>query len=72
MPALWVVPRYGAQVVGGAERHVRALVSNARPDGWPIALGQGLGAASRALVLDTCSGSAVRERFRAVVERLAA
>ena len=26
MRLLWVVPRYGAQVVGGAERHVRALV----------------------------------------------
>ena len=48
MRLLWVVPRYGAQVVGGAETHVRALV------------------------LDTCSWSAVRERFRAVVERLAA
>jgi glycosyltransferase involved in cell wall biosynthesis len=31
---LWVVPRYGQETVGGAERLVRELATRATPDGW--------------------------------------
>lgn len=36
MRILWVVPRYGPQVLGGAETHVRALAERATPDGWSV------------------------------------
>lgn len=36
MRLLWVVPRYGAGVVGGAETHVRGLATRARPNGWGV------------------------------------
>jgi glycosyltransferase involved in cell wall biosynthesis len=31
---LWVVPRFGNDFVGGAEKHVRGLVTRGLPDGW--------------------------------------
>jgi glycosyltransferase involved in cell wall biosynthesis len=34
MRVLWVVPRFGADVVGGAEILVRGLVQRAMPPGW--------------------------------------
>jgi glycosyltransferase involved in cell wall biosynthesis len=34
MRLLWVVPRFGSATVGGAERLVRGLATNALPDGW--------------------------------------
>lgn len=36
MRILWVVPRYGPDVLGGAETHVRALAERATPDGWQV------------------------------------
>lgn len=33
---LWVVPRYGPDVVGGAETLVRALARRATPPGWSV------------------------------------
>ena len=34
MRLLWVVPRFGAGLVGGAEMLVRGLATRALPDGW--------------------------------------
>ena len=34
MRILWVVPRFGADVIGGAETLVRRLATRALPDGW--------------------------------------
>jgi glycosyltransferase involved in cell wall biosynthesis len=34
MRLLWVVPRFGSETVGGAERLVRGLATRALPDGW--------------------------------------
>ncbi len=34
MRLLWVVPRFGPEVVGGAETLVRRLATRALPDGW--------------------------------------
>ena len=34
MKLLWVVPRFGAGLVGGAEMLVRGLATRALPDGW--------------------------------------
>lgn len=36
MRLLWVVPRYGADVVGGAETLVRGLATRATPEGWSV------------------------------------
>jgi O-antigen biosynthesis protein len=33
---VWVVPRYGPQVVGGAETLVRSLATRATPPGWSV------------------------------------
>jgi glycosyltransferase involved in cell wall biosynthesis len=34
MRLLWVVPRFGSETVGGAERLVHGLATSALPDGW--------------------------------------
>ena len=34
MRLLWVVPRYGSGLIGGAERLVRGLATRATPEGW--------------------------------------
>ena len=34
MRVLWVVPRFGEAVVGGAETLVRELATRALPNGW--------------------------------------
>ncbi|WP_217922569.1 glycosyltransferase family 4 protein [Miltoncostaea oceani] len=36
MRLVWVVPRYGRDVVGGAETLVRALATRATPPGWTV------------------------------------
>ena len=36
MRILWVVPRYGRAVVGGAETHVRALATRSAAMGWDV------------------------------------
>jgi glycosyltransferase involved in cell wall biosynthesis len=36
MRLLWVVPRFGPGVVGGAETHVRALIRRALPEEWTV------------------------------------
>lgn len=36
MRLLWVVPRYGTHIVGGAETHVRGLVLRATPADWSV------------------------------------
>ena len=34
MRLLWVVPRFGAGIVGGAEAHVRSLAMESSPSHW--------------------------------------